>query len=244
MHLHAHAVIGVHHGLGTRVSKKPDPQAGFRAWVKASLNRTTKSAKGLAKVLGIHPAGVTSMIKPYGRKAQVDEVPKIVAYIGKEPPAGILPGIEEPFELQGARAVTPTRKVPIVAVIAPDMWRDGEAEIRPMGTVAVMEDDRLEGFDQYACWIDRPRSYAICVPYFEMRTKPVADDIVHVRRKNAAGQVEDSIRKVTIAKGKVQLVIHLAPVKTANKALAYPSNKTSEEIEITGLVVGIHHKTF
>lgn len=230
------------------MNKKTDKQAAFRLWVAANLHRTTKPAKGLAAELGLHPSRVTSMLKSGGRAILAHEVSKIVEYIGSEPPPGVLGGTPEEadFSFSGTRAVTPTRKIPIVAIIAPGMWRDRETEPIRLGFVSLLEDSdpRLEGMDQYACWIDQPRSYAICVKYDEIRKKPLHGDIVHVRRTNKAGQVEDTIRKITASRGKVQLVLHNSPSRSAQKAIAFPSENPDDKVEIAGLVVGFYNKTF
>ena len=249
--MHVCAVTRVHLCRGARVVRRKadvqgDQQAGLRHWIKSNLNRRSKPAKGLASAMGLHPSQVVQMLKPGGRGIQVHEVQKIVDYIGSSPPPGVWRvGAATEADSTGTRGITPTRRVRIVAVIAPGAWRDADADfVRPVG-VSIPEDadPRLEGFEQYACWIEQPRSYAICIPYFEYRKKPVHNDLVHVRRTNKAQQVENTMRKVTVAKGKAQLILQ-GSGSPNDKSLAYPPTNPDEQVEIVGFVVGVYTKTF
>ncbi len=97
---------------------------------------------------------------------------------------------------------------------------------------------------QYACKIEAESNrYAICVPYSDMRTKPMANDLVHVRR-TSKGFCEDTLRRVRIAPGTVQLALE-GTGRDKESVLTMPpaKNNNSETIEIKGLVVGYFSPT-
>jgi hypothetical protein len=233
------------------VGKKADAQAGLRAWMRLYVGRGKgkKPGKGLASTLGVNPSQVTQMLKPGGRMIKAHEMPVICEYIGREPEPEVLSGAfphQETEQLVGARATAPARvRVRIVAVHAPGMLRNSDAE-PALGTVHLMEDpdQRLEGLEQYAVWIEQGRSYAICVDYFQVRTKPFADDEVFVRRTNAAGLIEETIRRVEVARGKVRLTLTGQVPKGVDKSIPYPSESADDKIEIVGLVIGTYTKKF
>lgn len=247
------AVPSPHWGQGTEqvvVGKKADPQAALRAWMRVYIGRGKgfRPGKGLAAALGVHPSQVTSMLKPAGRIIKAHEMPVICEYIGHEPSPEVLTGAfhSETEQQAGARAMTPARvRVRVVATHAPGMLRHKDAQ-PSLGTVQLMEDadPRLEGLEQYAVWIEQGRTYAICVDYFQLRPKPIAGDEVFVRRTNAAGLIEETIRKVEVVRGKVRLILNGQQPKGVDKAVAYPSESAAEKVEIVGLVIGTYSKRF
>jgi hypothetical protein len=176
------------------------------------------------------------------------EMPVIYEYIGHEPPPEALSGAftHETEPSAGARAMTPARvKVRIVGNNAPGMWRSAGTEPPHQGTVSLMDDPdpRLEGLEQYGVWLEPGRSYAICVDYFELRKKPIHGDEVFVRRLNSSGQMEETIRKIEVARGgKVRLVLNGSVPKGVDRAILYPSEDPSEKVEIVGFVVGTYTK--
>lgn len=207
-----------------------------------------KLGKGLASKLGLHPSQVTSMLKPGGREVKAHEMPVISEYIGHEPSPEALTGAftHETEHSAGARAMTPARvKVRIVGNNAPGMWRSADAEPPHQGTVSLMDDPdpRLEGLEQYGVWLEPGRSYAICVDYFEMRKKPIHGDEVFVRRLNSSGQMEETIRRIEVARGgKVRLVLNGPAPRGVDRSIAYPSEDPTEKVELVGFVVGTYIK--
>jgi hypothetical protein len=80
---------------------------------------------------------------------------------------------------------------------------------------------------QYACKIGAQEGrFAICVPYGDMRARPLANDKVHVRRTDKEGHYEDTLRVVHFAHGQVQLRIKGA--KGRDAILSYPAAKDSD----------------
>lgn len=232
------------------VGKRQDAQAALRAWMRLNIGRGKgkRLGKGLAAKLGLHPSQVTAMLRPGGRDIKAHEMPVICEYLGQEPPAEALSGAftQETTELPaGARAMTPARvKVRIVGTNAPGMWRSQDVE-PTQGAVTLMDDPdpRLEGLEQYGVWLEPGRSYAICVDYFEIRKKPIHGDEVFVRRINSSGQMEETIRRVEIARGgKIRLVLNGTVPRGVDRAVAYPGDDPTEKIEIVGFVVGTYTK--
>ena len=94
---------------------------------------------------------------------------------------------------------------------------------------------------QYACKIEAdPNRYALCVPFDEIRNKPMQNDVVHVRRI-VNGRYEDTLRVVHIVGGQVRLIAE--GQKGRDAFLNYPATNKGETIEIKGLVVGYFNST-
>lgn len=68
------------------------------AWIRRGLAKPEKSQRGLAKALGIDPAGVTRLLAGE-RQLKAAEIAKVARYLGEEPPS---------FAPRGAAARTPT----------------------------------------------------------------------------------------------------------------------------------------
>lgn len=234
------------------MNRKTPSQDAFRSWAKHRIKiDKTKSLKGLAARFGLHPAQITQMLKPGGRRITVDDGKVILEYIGGEsPPPEVLAGVfgtvqrfvPPPEQLEtGARGMISARKVRIVAVLAAETWKDKEIEAARLAAANVqvpeLIDPQFEGLEQYGVWIEHMRVYGLCVPYFSYRTQPMAGDLVHVRRTNAAGLIEDSMRKVTRKGAKVQLVTPNGVPKGIDKAIPYPSEKDGETTEIVGYIL-------
>lgn len=232
------------------VGKKEDAQAALRNWMRLYIGRQKgqKPGKGLAAKLRLHPSQVTSILRPGGRLVKAHEMSVICEYIGHEPSQEVVSGaFNQETELPpGARAMTPARvRVRIVGTNAPGMWRSPDAEPPHYGTIFLMEDPdpRLEGLVQYGVWLEPGRSYAICVDYFQWRKKPIHKDEVFVRRVNASGQIEETIRIVEISRGKIRLVLNGPVPKGVERSIDYPSADT-DKIEIVGYVIGTYTKKF
>lgn len=64
-------------------------------WIANGLSKPGKTQKGLADALGISAPAVSNMLRGK-RRVRVDEVPKIAAYLGVEPPVNVG---DQPFRL-------------------------------------------------------------------------------------------------------------------------------------------------
>ncbi len=129
----------------------------------------------------------------------------------------------------------------VTAVIAPGVWREAGISVAIAERVPASPDPRVQGLKQYACKIESDGRFVICVPYQEMRPKPLAGDTVHVRRFEN-GRYEDTLRVVRIVRDQVQLEQVNGNSKSAGRgtAIAYPPAKGDESVEIRGLVVGYY----
>ena len=212
-------------------------------WLRRSFKRwgRRKTGKGLAAYLGIDPSGVTAM-KQGTRRIQLVELPKITAFFEEEIPSEIL-NVATPVNhrtpsrlLGGSEQAVPLIRV--TAMIAPAVWREAGATVAIAERVPASPDPRAAGSQQYACKIEAETNhFVICVPYGDLRTKPTANDVVHVRRTRP-GFYEDTLRTVKVSNGTVQLQLHGS--KDKNSTLTYPSSKHGEDIEIKGLVIGYY----
>lgn len=211
-------------------------------WLKRSFKRwgRRKTGKELASILGIDPSGVTAM-KNGTRRIQLSELPKIADFFEEEIPNELFSAVTSPTNIRHPARVLggSEQSVPLIrvtAIIAAGVWR--EAGVTVAITDRVPASPKATGYKQYACKIEaEPDRFAICVPYAEARPRPVANDIVHVRRMKS-GTYEDTLRIVRLVNGAVQL--QLQGNKDKATTLAYPSTSPSEEIEIRGLVLGFY----
>jgi transcriptional regulator with XRE-family HTH domain len=219
-----------------RVSKETKP---YLAWLRAGLAKRGKTNKGLAAVLGVGESAVSRMVNG-SRRIRVDELQTIAAYID-EP----VPGREANNERTGNDiALSGAHSVPLVrvsAVIAPGVWRDISVALAITDRVPGSPDRRIAGMKQYACKIEAdPNRHAICVPFAEIRNKPMQNDVVHVRR-TTGDRYEDTLRVVHVVGAQIKLVAE--GLKGRDATLSYPSNSKTEAIEIKGLVVGYFNST-
>lgn len=197
--------------------------------------------------MDLHPSQIVQMLKPGGRRISVDDAKITIGYIGGEPPPpevliGVLGAVRlEPEPDVGARGMISARKVRIVAVLAPETWKDKEIEAARLAAnpvfVPELIEPQFEGLEQYAVWIELARVYGLCVRYFDYRKQPTNGDLVHVRRTNAVGLVEDSMRRVVRKGAKIQLVLLNGVPKGVEKALPFPSEKPNETTEIVGYIL-------
>lgn len=213
-------------------------------WIVRGLQKPGKTKKGLAGVLGVHPSGVTALLKGE-RRLQLVEVPKVAAYLEEEVPEGVANSVNtlippgQPSALGSALAVP---LLAITAVIAPSVWREAGVAVVIAERIPSSPDPRVSDLKQYACKIEAdPSRFVICVPYSEMRSRPVANDVVHVRRTRK-GFYEDTLRTVRISsRGQVRLELEPSGARAGEAVLAYPAAaKAGETIEIKGLVVGYY----
>lgn len=209
--------------------------------MKAGLEKPGTSKKGLAGRLQIHPSQVSRMLIGK-RKVQVEELSVIADYLGTEIPlaASVRDGTfnasttsKRSASLGGSLSV---QLVPVMAVIAPGAWREaGSGALAGRAAIPAVPDQRLAGLEQYACEIEgESGSYVVCVRYTDIRQRPFADDLVHVVRTKGDLR-EETLRRIVINGDTVRLQL---PGDGAKNALAYPSRKAGEQVEIKGLVVG------
>jgi len=218
-----------------RVSRKT-PKA-ILDWLVRGLEKPGKTGKGLATVLGVSES-VVSRMRQGLRLVRVADLPKIADYIEEDIPAGY--GAAEIAASQSSSVVERLQAVPLVkvlAVIAPAVWREVGALVAV--TERVPADPRIPS-KQYAAKIEAESGrYAICVPYGDIRPRPMANDAVHVRR-TSRGHYEDTIRIIRIGRDG-QIHLELAGAKDKSARLDYPAKDKLESIEIKGLVVGYYH---
>lgn len=217
----------------------------YLEWVRQGAAKIGKGAgKGLARALGISESAVSRMLAGK-RRIQLAELPKIAEFIGDEVPSEAGVATTSSNKAPAQTALGNTQAVPLVrvsAVIAPSVWREAGVTVAIAERVPASPDPRIANLKQYACKIEaEPNRFAICVPYTDMRARPVVNDVVHVRRTRK-GFYEDTLRTVRIsAKGLVQLELEGAR-KEGEAVLLYPAPaKGPETIEIKGLVVGYFH---
>ena len=209
-------------------------------WIVRGLQKPGKTKKGLAGVLGVHPSGVTALLKGE-RRLQLVEVPKIAAYLEEEVPQGsgtFQSPAGQPSVLGREQAVP---LMGISVVIAPSVWREAGVAVAIAERIPSSPDPRVSDLRQYACKIEaEPNRFVICVPYSDLRSRPVANDVVHVRRTRK-GFHEDTLRTVRIS-SRGQIRLELQPGNNVgDAALTYPAPaKAGETVEIKGLVVGYH----
>lgn len=215
----------------------------YLEWLQRGLDKPGKHGKELAAVLGVSES-VVSRMRAGLRRIHAVELQKIANYIDEEIPTEqrLVTPTGRPLAhtaLGGAQAVPLVR---VTAVIAPSVWREVGATLAIAERIPASPDPRLSGMKQYACKIEAEGNrYAICVPYGDMRTKPMANDLVHVRR-TSKGFHEDTLRVVRVSPGVVQLALEGAS-RDKESVLTMPSTKPHETIEIKGLVVGYFSPT-
>jgi hypothetical protein len=209
----------------------------FIDWIRAGLAKTGKSGKGLAGHLK-RSESVVSRILSGDRQIKADELPRIADYLESEIP--VAAGVRNDTNTTGSRRsglglAQSTALVPVMAVIAPAVWREAGGRVMARkAQVPAVPDPRLAGVPQYACELESdPGHFVICVNYFDIRQRPTTDDVVHVVRTRGEMH-EDTLRKVAVNGDAVRLV----PVDGKGQTLLYPARKSAETIEIKGLVVG------
>jgi transcriptional regulator with XRE-family HTH domain len=229
---------------GTKKMGKYPEQAILSEWLDRGLRKRGKSAKELAARLGILTSAVSRMRKN-SQLFKVHELQPIADYIEEPAPvpagghaanAGSSSESAARGTLGSETAVPPIR---VTSVIAVGVWREVGAPVMVLAERApASPDPRLKGIRQYACKIEaEPNRYAVCVPYQDMRQRPLNGDVVHVRRTRQ-GQYEDTLRVVRIVNGQIRL--HLkGDEKNKDGTIAFPAAK-GEDVEIRGLVVGYH----
>lgn len=211
----------------------------YRDWLRHGLEKPGKTAKGLAQVLRRSESVVSRMLAGK-RKIHLEDVPRIAGYIEEEAPTNngnvVSLANKTPALLGSAQAVPGLIRV--VAVIAAGVWREAGGTVAIAERVSASPDPRVAGLQQYACKIESDGRFAICVRYEDMRPRPTAGDVVHVRRTQGE-RYEDTLRVIRISQGLVRLetVNHGRP---KGPALAYPPGKGDDAVEIRGLVVGYY----
>lgn len=69
-----------------RENGRMDQQGIYRGWIETGLKKPGKGRRKLADAMGLNPSAVTRILDGT-RRVQIDEVPRIAAYLGEEPPA-------------------------------------------------------------------------------------------------------------------------------------------------------------
>ena len=214
----------------------------YLEWVRRGLAKPNKTQKGLGAAMGLSES-VVSRLLAGKRRIQTAELHTISEYI------------DEPIPVEGRvntlndksphnNALGSAQAVPLVrvtAVIAPSVWREAGVLVALTERIPASPDPRIAGMKQYACKIEaEPNRFAICVPYEDIRPRPMANDVVHVRR-TVRGQYEDTLRVVRISNGSVRLQLDGASPKDRTSLIDFPTSKAGETIDIKGLVVGYFH---
>lgn len=212
-------------------------------WISRGLQKPGKNKKGLAGVLGVHPSQVSQLLKGK-RRLLASELTKVSEYLEEAAPSESNNVVT--LQTPSAGALGSAHAVPLVrvaVVIAPSVWREAGAVVLVAERIPASPDPRVASVKQYACRIEaEPNRFAVCVPYGSMRSQPVANDVVHVRRTRK-GFFEDTLRVVRLgAKGQVRLELE-GSNKQGEAVLTYPAAKNAETVEIKGLVVGYHVTT-
>ena len=210
-------------------------------WVRRGLDKPGKTQKGLGAAIGVSES-VVSRLLAGKRRIQTAELSIISGYIDEPIPAE--GRVNTPNEKHSHGSLGSAQAVPlarVTAIIAPAVWREVGVPLAIAERIPASPDIRIAGMKQYACKIEADGNrYAICVPYSDIRAKPMPNDVVHVRR-TVRGQYEDTLRVVRIANGTVRLQLEGAAAKDRSAALDFVAGKSGEDIEIKGLVVGYFH---
>jgi hypothetical protein len=211
----------------------------YRDWIVSGLKKPGKTQKGLAAALGVSESAVSRLLAGH-RRIQLVELPRIGAYLQEEIPSPDKHGVTTPNDnhRRGTLgSVSPNGWVAVTTVIAPSVWRKSGAAVAVAERVPASPDIRLSRLKQYACKIEaQPNRYAVCVPYADLRPRPLPNDIVHVRRTNKSGMQEDTLRVVRVEGDRVNLEMHDA--SSGERALSLPQRRgDTDTIEIVGLVV-------
>lgn len=206
--------------------------------IKSVLDQRKLSQRELAKLTGIHESVISRIIRG-SRELRTSEMRTIEQVLGVD--FSRLSTTALPLE----RTVSLSRPVrtpivPVIAIIAVGVWRDRGALVQDRTQVAASPDPRLEGLEQYACRIDGPEygalagQFAVCVKYFDIRSKVAPADTVHVVRQ--VGDLEEHTLKV------VQYVGDAVFLTWDNNG-ASTSVELSPDVSIQGLVVGFFQPT-
>lgn len=214
-------------------------QKTYLDWLREGMKKAGKANKGLAQAMKKSESVVSRMLAGE-RKIHIGDVPAIAGYIEEEPPTNNVNVVslanKTPIRLGSEQAVPGLIRV--VSVIAAGVWREAGVAVAIAERVSASPDPRVAGLQQYACKIEVDGRFAICVPYSEMRAKPTANDIVHVRRTQG-DRYEDTLRVIRISHGQVRLDL-VNGGKGRAQAIAYPAAKGDDPVEIRGLVVAYH----
>jgi phage repressor protein C with HTH and peptisase S24 domain len=100
-----------------------DERMDVIAWIRRGLARPEKSQRGLAKALGIDPAGVTRLLAGE-RQLKASEIAKVARYLGLEPPPAVGGRGLEPPPAVGGRGAEPSPRA-----LAPAASNDGAITI-------------------------------------------------------------------------------------------------------------------
>lgn len=242
------SVVAIAHALSRTTGARRVSRLSkvYAEWVKRGLDKPGKSGKGLAAALGISETSVSRIhTVPPGknlRRIQATELQKIAEYLEEDIPSGQNIVGTQLGKSPSQAALGSAQAVPLVrvsAVIAPSVWREVGVSVVVAERIPASPDPRVAGMKQYACKIEAEANrFAICVPYGDVRPKPLANDVVHVRRTRD-GHYEDTLRTVRITNGNVRLQLEASK----DKPIDFPAMKGGETIEIKGLVIGYFSPT-
>jgi len=217
----------------------------FREALKSLPRHSGKSQKELARILRV-PQSAISALKAGRRRFSAHEVPVIAKYLGVDPPPGFAsrPEPNSGDTMSTVRPVEPQRGgvfqrlIVGKAIIAPGVWREGGHSMDAARRVPADPSQKLVGLEQY--WVsfeEDPNRFAICVPYFRIRQRPLQGDEVHVVRERG-GQKEHTIRKVVIQGDRTELHCVTITRASSRPVVTFPSSDELETVTMEGLVVG------
>ena len=224
-------------------------QEALTRWFNEALGkvprRSGKSQKELARILKV-PQSAVSALKSGKRRFSAHEVPIIAKYLGVDPPPEFVsgPGTNSGGNMSSVRPLEPPRGGHVQqlilgrAIIAPGVWREGGHNMDAARRVPADPSPRLIGLEQY--WVayeEDPNRFAICVPYFKIRQRPLQGDEVHVIRIRG-GQKEHTIRRVVVEGEHVELHCITINRQSPKPVVTFPAADDLEEVVLEGLVVG------
>lgn len=136
-------------------------------WLRLGLLKSGKKKGALAALLNLPPSAVSKILSAQ-REVREYELRIIAEYI-EEP-------VPDALSDTGASSVVhviqhPTWLQPSV-IVAPGVWRSPEASTMRAERIPASPDPRLDGLQQYACYIESDGSCVTCVPYNAFRLSP------------------------------------------------------------------------
>lgn len=217
----------------------------YRDWIRKGLEQKGKSNKGLARHLGVHDAVVSRMV--HGKRPiKADELPRIAEYLELQIPTSqngstartLNPATDAGAGLRVGHGPVQTHLVPVKFKLARGVWREDRGSLMLSGLIPAVADSRLKDIEQYACeFEDATGRYAIFVPYYSYRRRPLHGDRVHVRRTRG-DLTENALRIVDTSEARVRLIA----VDDDEDVISDPSHDPDETVHIEGLMVGRYEK--
>lgn len=202
----------------------------LQAWVRDGLSKSGKTARGLAKVLGVAPPRITDIVQGR-RRVQTSEVAKIAAYLEQPPPSDYVNTV-----------VTAVGRVRVMGRIEAGAWRDNaETPEETARFLNCVLDGRFPTDAHQAYEVASPASdgtalpgdYLICVPVdlagLGGRRRLV---VCRIKRRDLEAFALGEI----VATGSGEAVRYLIPSD-------HPTTPVGQT-QIAGRVIAIHRQTF